>query len=432
MLSPIFIFFLSFSVAVAHRVIPVKDPNNIVMTFGSCYSHRLRRDTPTELFYHIRDLNPDVYVWLGDVAYVDKMIIPPIFLPNEPENIKKLLDMSKNFPEYKAMREKVPVIGTWDDHDFGLNNGDKSFDGKVVTQQLWLDFIDEPQDSPRRKQKGIYDAYYLGDPSLVKVILLDVRYFRDPPKVGKDILGEEQWAWLENELRNNTAHYVVIGSGTQYFPDDRITPEVWYPESKERLLALIRKHKLSRVLLISGDVHFSEIVTYPCKERVGYDLVEFTSSGLSHKLLPFNPWIEWVVMEIYPDTYNTKKDRWPNRNFGIIRFSFGKEKGVTLETISPENKVVLSKKIKDEDLNFDEKIIDLNKKCVVDEPFYGRILAKIGKEVRNLNPYIVIVPIVVLLYLGVFIGIIAIILKLVLWILKRILRLFVGKKIKTD
>lgn len=41
------------------------------------------------------------------------------------------------------------VIGTWDDHDYGLNDAGKEFGGKITNQKLLLDFLDEPQDSPR-------------------------------------------------------------------------------------------------------------------------------------------------------------------------------------------------------------------------------------------------------------------------------------------
>lgn len=41
------------------------------------------------------------------------------------------------------------VIGTWDDHDYGLNDAGKEFSRKVTNQRLLLDFLGEPQDSPR-------------------------------------------------------------------------------------------------------------------------------------------------------------------------------------------------------------------------------------------------------------------------------------------
>lgn len=43
----------------------------------------------------------------------------------------------------------VQIIGTWDDHDYGLNDAGKEFDRKSTNQRLLLDFLDEPLDSPR-------------------------------------------------------------------------------------------------------------------------------------------------------------------------------------------------------------------------------------------------------------------------------------------
>ena len=50
-----------------------------------------------------------------------------------------------------------------------------------MMKRLWLDFIDEPKQSPRRfrENDGIYTSYYLGANKRLKIILLDVRYNRD-------------------------------------------------------------------------------------------------------------------------------------------------------------------------------------------------------------------------------------------------------------
>ena len=42
------------------------------------------------------------------------------------------------------------VVGVWDDHDYGINDGDKTFSQKHFTRTIFLDFIDEPEDSIRR------------------------------------------------------------------------------------------------------------------------------------------------------------------------------------------------------------------------------------------------------------------------------------------
>jgi hypothetical protein len=43
----------------------------------------------------------------------------------------------------------LQVLGTWDDHDYGLNDAGKELSGKVIAQRLMLDFLDEPEDSKR-------------------------------------------------------------------------------------------------------------------------------------------------------------------------------------------------------------------------------------------------------------------------------------------
>ena len=55
-------------------------------------------------------------------------------------------------------------------------------------KNLFLDYIDEPKNSIRYKREGLYNSYIFGEENRkVKVILLDVRYFRTK----NDILGEK-------------------------------------------------------------------------------------------------------------------------------------------------------------------------------------------------------------------------------------------------
>ena len=49
-----------------------------------------------------------------------------------------------------------------------------------------------------------------------KVILLDVRSHHTRGW-GCEVLGEEQWNWLENQLNDNTSSIIFIGSGKQVF-----------------------------------------------------------------------------------------------------------------------------------------------------------------------------------------------------------------------
>jgi alkaline phosphatase D len=55
------------------------------------------------------------------------------------------------------MRESVPIIGVWDDHDFGMDNSGKDYVNKDVAKTMFLDFLDEPINSARR---NTYDGTY--------------------------------------------------------------------------------------------------------------------------------------------------------------------------------------------------------------------------------------------------------------------------------
>ena len=102
---------------------------------------------------------------------------PYIWVASTLENMETIYTAQKARPEYRAFLETgTPVIGIWDDHDYGVNDGGKSFKYRLQSQKVFLDFVDEPLDSVRRWREGIYASYmYGGGERRVKVILLDVR-----------------------------------------------------------------------------------------------------------------------------------------------------------------------------------------------------------------------------------------------------------------
>ena len=143
------------------------------------------RDQP--IWDVVVEAEPDLFVHLGDAIYPDitddeTALIDP--WPN-PESVARIAAAYAKLaarPEFIRLRESVPVMAVWDDHDFGINDGDREFALKEESQQLFLDFFGEPADSRRRSTPGIYESRIFGpEGRRVQVILLDVRYFRSPP-----------------------------------------------------------------------------------------------------------------------------------------------------------------------------------------------------------------------------------------------------------
>ena len=76
-------------------------------------------------------------------------------LPGEPAEMRRKFDDQKSKPEYQALVQSAQIVGMYDDHDFGINDGHKANPVKDIAQQLVLRFLDEPAD---RFARGLQDC----------------------------------------------------------------------------------------------------------------------------------------------------------------------------------------------------------------------------------------------------------------------------------
>jgi hypothetical protein len=61
---------------------------------------------------------------IGDAAYVETMEIYYFhFTFPGPEQARERLNNAKNDPAYVKLRSKTPIVGVWDNHDFGQDGG---------------------------------------------------------------------------------------------------------------------------------------------------------------------------------------------------------------------------------------------------------------------------------------------------------------------
>lgn len=249
------------------------------IAFGSCNHEYDEQPLWNPIISH----QPDLWIWLGDNIYGDTDSMPLL---------KAKYDHQNTIPDYQKLKAIAPIIGIWDDHDFGKNDAGKEYRFRNESRDLMYDFLDVPKDSPLRQKEGAYGAYEYGpEGQKVKVILLDARYFRDSlAKQDKaylmnetgTMLGDTQWQWLEKELQANTAQITVIGSGIQVLSKEHQF-EKWanFPNEREKLLKLLETYKVNGAILLSGDRHIAEIskIDIPGILHPVYDV---TSSGLTH------------------------------------------------------------------------------------------------------------------------------------------------------
>lgn len=292
-----------------------EDSFDFTLVFASCND----QDRPQPLWEAIRSQQPDLFVWGGDNIYADTFDMEKM-----QADYKKL----KNHPDYAALAASVPITGVWDDHDYGINDGGKGWPKKEEAQQLFLDFLDIPEDDPRRSQAGIFTSEILKtSKGSIKLILLDTRTFRDtiksssradwryepwPADSDKTILGAAQWSWLEGELQDATHDFTLIVSSIQFLN----TTHGWehwghFPKEVEKLNRLIQSAKANNIVLLSGDRHMAEISKKQL-DGLAYPLIDFTSSGLTHT------WIDGATEGNPHRISNVIKQL----NFGVLKFDF--------------------------------------------------------------------------------------------------------------
>ncbi len=308
-----------------------KKQPDFVIAFGSCNNQNLTN----ELWPSIQNSNPDLWIWGGDIIYsdTDDMVV-----------LQKSYQKQKSQKGYSELLSNTVLMGTWDDHDYGRNDAGASYPHKWASQQLFLDFFDVPQNSPRRVQKGVYEVRdFKVDDEIIKIITLDTRYFRSdltPNPSGKKryiksenpqatILGDEQWKWLSETLHNSKANYHIIVSSIQFL-SDKHGFETWgnFPMEQERLKSLLVLSEAKNPIILSGDRHISEFSEVEVK-GLDHKLIDFTSSGMTHAYTNFtseeNPTRNGEVIT--------------EKSFGILNFDLENE-SVNLQMIGQDGKVL--------------------------------------------------------------------------------------------
>ena len=291
------------------------------IAFGSC----AEQQKPQPIWDAVVAQRPSLFLFLGDNIYADT---------EDMEVMKAKYAQLGAKPGYQRLLATCPLLATWDDHDYGVNDGGHWYAKRDESQKIMLDFFGVPKDSIRRTRRGVYGDYLYGPPGRrVQVILLDTRYFKsrhtkdersddrkkDLNLVGwyvpnndpqTTILGAEQWEWLQAQL-SKPAELRIIASSIQIVADEK-GMESWgnFPHERQRLYDLIGKCNANGVLLISGDVHFTEISR---TDQGPYPLYDFTSSSMT---IGVPEWADAV------NNFRVSKSAYAQPTFGLIEIDW--------------------------------------------------------------------------------------------------------------
>lgn len=242
----------------------------------------LKQEQPAPALQSYAASAPDVSLWVGDNVYIDTQDVPEAIYQG-------YRDLAAQ-PGFADLRAQGVHLATWDDHDYGDNNEDKSYrlkeDGYRAFTEFWGD-----AGVPAEPKHGIYQARLIEtEGRRLNVILLDVRWNRDALDTGGDILGEAQWSWLAEQLGVD-ADLTLIVSGSQILLPRETGSETWdnYEGATERLFETVRRSGRERVVFITGDQHYGEVARR--RGVMDFDAIELQFAGVNQIEGPeLNPW----------------------------------------------------------------------------------------------------------------------------------------------
>lgn len=258
------------------------------IAFGSC-NHQ---SAPQHMWAQIAAQSPQLFLMIGDNVYGDNGWDGDAGL----ESLRASYALQASHGEFTGFRAKVPMMATWDDHDYGLNDAGANFPMRRWSETLFETFWGSSD--AVRARPGVYESTITGpEGKRVQVILLDTRYFRsdlkraawskDRPPLGgylpdeildKTVLGETQWAWLDAELAKPADVRIVVSSTQVITQAHQFEGWTNFPVERNRLLELLKGREDSGLVILSGDRHAGGV--YKAVHK-GETIWELTSSALN-------------------------------------------------------------------------------------------------------------------------------------------------------
>jgi alkaline phosphatase D len=317
------------------------DPPNFSFAVGSCtYVNEPAWDRPGKgygdsvfIFKAIAEKKPDFMLWIGDNTYTREGDW------NTKGGFLHRYTHTRSLPEMKALLASSHHYATWDDHEYGPNDSDRSFWNKKIASETFETFWPMPNkpmgDGPVCQTFGWGDCQFF---------MLDDRWFRAPnadKDSTKSYLGEAQINWLMDALTFSKANFKIIACGGQVINDAAVYENyAAYPVERRRLLDRITRAGISGVLFLSGDRHHAELSRL---ERQGtYPLYDLTTSPLTAGI--HNPGKEANTLRVEGTLFN-------GHNFARIQVNGeAKKRVLKMNLFDNRGNLVWEKELKAEEL----------------------------------------------------------------------------------
>ena len=319
-----------YKTVLSHKIFKTLNLDKPSLTFAiaSCMDDGFR--TQKKMWTDLLSFNPDMIFLIGDNVYADKYI-PSSSLKNF---WKRYVETISSLELYRS-RKTVPLLAVWDDHDYGMNNGNRDFKYKNEMSFLFRSFFPVISDNKNLIQgPGIS---FLLKASLQNFFFMDNRSFQSPVKKSEGSLwGKRQEEWLLINLRKDEERKDLqwIINGSQIFGRHHRFEsfEKDFPSNFQKMMDEILD--LPHIFFLSGDRHLSELLKIEDWKNQTYELV--TSP---------------IHASLYPEKHFVKDSRHIYHvsntfNYALIKSEpFPEGLKIKLSVYGPDKKVLFSKQL---------------------------------------------------------------------------------------
>lgn len=253
--------------------------------FGSCaYINDEpfdRKDSPPygqdyNIFEQMAKQPSDLMMWLGDNMYLREVDYSSRY------GIWYRNSQTRRIPQLQKLLASRPNVAIYDDHDFGPNDSDGSYELKDESLNAFKNYWgNKTYGVPGTP--GCFGRFAQSD---AEFFMVDNRYYRTSDDLkdedpSKSYLGRKQLDWLKAALMNSSQNRMVkfrfIAVGNQVLnPINPYECYRHYTKEYNELIDFIVKNKINGVIFLSGDRHLSEIIKV--QPEGFYPLHDVTSS----------------------------------------------------------------------------------------------------------------------------------------------------------
>ena len=220
-----------------------------------------------------RDSNLDLFIHMGDLHYRNDL--PFLGLKeNYLDDYRYNYDLVMKQTRQRNLYQNIPLAYIWDDHDYGTNDSDGSYNLKYIASEAYRErvpYYPLVEELNITKGRGaIYQSFIIGR---VRFIMTDSRFHQNQSGIfdnsHQTLLGKAQREWLFEQLitgkkqqQNNREGLTIWVNSVPWIaePTDAATGS-WNQFYRERnqIANFIKENEIDKLLMISGDAHMLAI-----------------------------------------------------------------------------------------------------------------------------------------------------------------------------